>query len=203
MAERFEHENGFAKMAFYGNLFLVTGAQGFAPGELTADQTVLLDQIALELLQSADREGRSAADRRRAKIELANLNPDELQSARCGSGRQKPRRAVGAFLLVRSSRQWVRREFCLVRVESSHARDFTEPKLRCEIRTRVLNLVGPETKVIIGHSMGSVVAYEVRSSARSSLAAFTHPWCAARSPDDHSLIDWICPRPVPLPSNIG
>ena len=48
----------------------------------------------------------------------------------------------------------------------------TDPALREQIQNRVRPLVGPETKVIIGHSLGSVVAYDLavnHSAARIPL----------------------------------
>ncbi|MFB6838957.1 hypothetical protein [Streptomyces sp. NPDC056361] len=40
-------------------------------------------------------------------------------------------------------------------------RYFTEPDLRAAIRARAAELITPETRVVVGHSLGSVVAYEV------------------------------------------
>ncbi|MFE9780763.1 hypothetical protein ACFYPA_21745 [Streptomyces sp. NPDC005775] len=40
-------------------------------------------------------------------------------------------------------------------------RYFTEPELRAAVRTRAAELITPETRVVVGHSLGSVVAYEV------------------------------------------
>jgi pimeloyl-ACP methyl ester carboxylesterase len=40
------------------------------------------------------------------------------------------------------------------------SRYLTDPSVRNQARRAVLDLVGPETRVIVGHSLGSVVAYE-------------------------------------------
>lgn len=40
-------------------------------------------------------------------------------------------------------------------------RYFTEPELRSAVRARAAELITPETRVVVGHSLGSVVAYEV------------------------------------------
>ncbi|MFI2610386.1 hypothetical protein [Kitasatospora sp. NPDC018619] len=45
-------------------------------------------------------------------------------------------------------------------------RYFTEPALRAAIRARVEELVTPDTEVVVGHSLGSVVAYEVLCGLR-------------------------------------
>jgi hypothetical protein len=44
------------------------------------------------------------------------------------------------------------------------ARYFSEPGLRASARSRVSALIGPETAVVVGHSLGSVVAYEALCS---------------------------------------
>jgi hypothetical protein len=41
-----------------------------------------------------------------------------------------------------------------------------EPELRAAARQRVLAALGPDTSVVIGHSLGSVVAYEALCAAR-------------------------------------
>ena len=47
-------------------------------------------------------------------------------------------------------------------------RYMSDPALHSEIQGRVLAHVGPDTKVIIGHSLGSVVAYEIAAGHLSS-----------------------------------
>jgi hypothetical protein len=37
---------------------------------------------------------------------------------------------------------------------------FTQPELRMEIQQRIARMVGPDTQVMVAHSLGSVVAYE-------------------------------------------
>ncbi|MEE1810811.1 hypothetical protein [Streptomyces sp. BE133] len=45
-------------------------------------------------------------------------------------------------------------------------RYFTEPELREAVRARAEELITPETRVVVGHSLGSVVAYEVLCALR-------------------------------------
>jgi len=40
-------------------------------------------------------------------------------------------------------------------------RYFNEPEIRAAARARVEEAIGPQTRVVVGHSLGSVVAYEV------------------------------------------
>lgn len=44
-------------------------------------------------------------------------------------------------------------------------RYLTEPALRQEVTARVLAAIGPDTAVVVGHSLGSVVAYEALCAA--------------------------------------
>ncbi|NUP47506.1 MAG: hypothetical protein HOW97_09360 [Catenulispora sp.] len=37
----------------------------------------------------------------------------------------------------------------------------TDPRIRASVRARVLNAIGPDTRVVVAHSLGSVAAYEV------------------------------------------
>lgn len=60
---------------------------------------------------------------------------------------------------------------------------FREPGLRQEARRRVAASIGPETKVVVGHSLGSVVAYEVL--------------CALQRPPDLALVTLGSPLGLP------
>ncbi|MGW1793145.1 antibiotic ABC transporter ATP-binding protein [Streptomyces tubercidicus] len=52
-------------------------------------------------------------------------------------------------------------------------RYFTEPKLREAVRARVEELIRPETRVVVGHSLGSVVAYEALCALRPERTPLT------------------------------
>ncbi len=52
-------------------------------------------------------------------------------------------------------------------------------ELRRTILTRVLDRIGPETRVVIGHSLGSVITYEALCEKPAQVTAFItlgHPW---------------------------
>lgn len=46
-------------------------------------------------------------------------------------------------------------------------RYLTEPELRRAVRERVMNVIDADTRVVVGHSLGSVVAYEVLCQLRT------------------------------------
>jgi hypothetical protein len=50
------------------------------------------------------------------------------------------------------------------------ARYLTDPELRSAARTRVTALIDPDTQVVIGHSLGSVIAYEALHILHSNSA---------------------------------
>jgi hypothetical protein len=47
-------------------------------------------------------------------------------------------------------------------------RYLTDPGLRAAARARVTHLIGPDTQVVVGHSLGSVIAYEALHALDSS-----------------------------------
>ena len=51
-------------------------------------------------------------------------------------------------------------EDMLRRVVDQVGRYFSEPAIRAEVRARVVAKVGPDTRVLVAHSLGSIVAYE-------------------------------------------
>jgi hypothetical protein len=67
-------DHGFSvRMAFYGNQFLTPDHQGVVPDELSADQRVIADELALDLLENA-RESPNQADARQARVGLSALD---------------------------------------------------------------------------------------------------------------------------------
>ncbi|MDT0269131.1 hypothetical protein RM844_22855 [Streptomyces sp. DSM 44915] len=132
-------------MAFYGDLFRAPGHRGLGVPELTAADVT--DELERELLL--------AWWRAAAAAEPAVPGPEARARARTP---HLVRRALNALsgsaffagvserLLVFSARQ-VRRYF-------------TEPALRARIRDRLAAQLTAETRVVVAHSLGTVVAYE-------------------------------------------
>jgi pimeloyl-ACP methyl ester carboxylesterase len=50
-------------------------------------------------------------------------------------------------------------------------RYLTDPELRATAQGRVISLIGPDTQVVVGHSLGSVVAYEALHALDASGAS--------------------------------
>ncbi|MCQ4041515.1 GPI inositol-deacylase [Streptantibioticus rubrisoli] len=132
-------------MAFYGDLFRPAGHRGLAVPELDASDVE--DGIERELLllwwESAARQetavtGPEAAVRLRA--------PNVVQRALDALSHSSFFAGLSERLMISSARQ-VRRYF-------------TEPETRARVKERLVREVTYETRVIVAHSLGSVVAYE-------------------------------------------
>ncbi|MEU3622572.1 hypothetical protein BS329_25235 [Amycolatopsis coloradensis] len=156
---------GDARMAFYGDLFLAGDQQGSADeltadeGELTADEGELAEALAGEWLRNAAVSASREADRARARAELARLDgpAGETQGVRAAA-----RPVLNALVRLRPfARLGVAfAERVVVKALRQVTRYLTDDAIREHVQDRVAGLIGPETEAIIGHSLGSVVAYE-------------------------------------------
>lgn len=151
------------QMAFYGDLFKKKGAQGGEDRliDLSQEQQDLAASLAAEWLNhAAEREN---PDQRTAKRQLAHLDP--------ANSPQGPREeAARAIINGVAKLKWFAptgmafAERFVNRSLTQVTRYLSEPELHNQIQQRVLDLIGPDTKVIIGHSLGSVIAYEVAAN---------------------------------------
>ncbi|KFU80116.1 hypothetical protein SAMN04489729_2015 [Amycolatopsis lurida] len=149
---------GDARMAFYGDLFRKDGQQGGAD-ELTADEWALAETLAAEWLRNAAESASRETDRERAKAELAQLvgPAGETQGVRAAARpvlnalvRLKPFARLGVAFAER----------VVVKALKQVTLYLTDETIRERVQERVAEHIGPETEVIVGHSLGSVVAYE-------------------------------------------
>lgn len=144
-----------ARMAFYGQLFLTPDQQGDA-SELDAEQSDLADDIAAEWLTNALHSTR-ARDAGTARQELDALNHDPADAQGL---RGRTARAVAALDNI----PWFGNAgFRLAGLNSTvgqAVRYLTEPTVRAAAIAAVHEHLGADTRVVVGHSLGSVVAYE-------------------------------------------
>jgi hypothetical protein len=149
-----------ARMAFYGRLFLKAGRQGSAPDVLEPDAAAFADALALEWIERSANRSSSADERRTAEIELANLRrPPGRQSQGWKAG---ARSAIQSLARLRwfAAKGMALAERLPRSALGQVTRYFTDHATRSGAQQKVLDLCGPETRVIIGHSLGSVVAFE-------------------------------------------
>jgi hypothetical protein len=144
-----------ARMAFYGDLFLKSGQQG-AADELSEEDWLFAEGLAVEWLRNAASRG---PDQEIAQRELHYLTADrgEVQGARAAA-----RPVINALVRLRPFARFgvaFAGRF-LVKALRQVTLYLTDDEIRERAQERVASLIGPETQVIVGHSLGSVVAYE-------------------------------------------
>ncbi|WP_181772683.1 alpha/beta hydrolase family protein [Amycolatopsis pittospori] len=149
---------GAARMAFYGDLFLRDGQQG-GGDELSVEEWWLAEELAGEWLRNAAHSASRETDRDRARAELARLGgpAEEYQGVRAAA-----RPVLNALVRLRPfARLGVAfAERVVVKALKQVTLYLTDETIRKRVQERVAEHIGPETEVIIGHSLGSVVAYE-------------------------------------------
>jgi hypothetical protein len=149
-----------ARMAFYGHLFLAPNQQGDAPGDLNSEELPFGERLALEWLSNAAKRSGDQNTRRIAERELSFVT--NSMGIEQGTG-QLLRTAVASLGKV----SWFApygmgfAERFINRSLSQVTRYSTDFSIRFAALDAVASLIGPETKILIGHSLGSVVAYEV------------------------------------------
>ncbi len=149
---------GVARMAFYGDFFLREGRQGGAD-ELTAEEWRVAEALAGEWLRNAAYRSSREVDRDRARADLLRLGGEagETQGVRAAA-----RPVLNALMRLRPfARLGVAfAERVVVKALKQVTLYLTDDTIRERVQDRVAEHLGPETEVIIGHSLGSVVAYE-------------------------------------------
>jgi hypothetical protein len=153
------------RMAYYGTPFIDAGAQGAGDVDLDtkplSDQAEeLTDQLAMAWLEAAAESAKDLSDRRQAERELAVIRGEvgEKQGLAATAGRP----ALNALarlrwfapfgMAVASNFVW--------RALTQVSRYLTDEEIRSYAQEQVLQWIGPDTRLVIGHSLGSVVAYE-------------------------------------------
>ena len=149
------------RMAFYADLFDRSGVQGAGDGldGLSVEQTALACELAAVWLQAAADSAGLGADQQAAQAELARLASTFGQEL---GARNAARTALAGLARLRwfaptgmaFAQRFVNR--ALVEV----TRYLTEPGLRAAVQARVSEHLAADTTVLIGHSLGSVIAYE-------------------------------------------
>jgi len=157
------------RMAFYGDLFLKDGAQG--AGDDEAADSDLAEELARAWLETAASRG-SAKDRAVAAQVLAQLTGDQ---SRAQGAWAALRPAVNGLtripwfapMGIAAAGRFVKRALGQV------TRYLTDDAIRAAAIGRVKTQIGPETRLVIGHSLGSVVGYETLFEVDQPLALIT------------------------------
>jgi hypothetical protein len=166
------------RMAYYGTPFIDEGAQG--GGEVDLDIEPLPDvaeeltnQLAVAWLQAAAHAAKDPTDRRTAQDELKIIagNAGEAQGPRGTLGRPvlnalAELRWFAPFGMAVAGRfVW--------RALTQVSRYLTDDSIRTYAQDQVLRWIGDDTRLVIGHSLGSVVAYEALHRTNHNAALIT------------------------------
>lgn len=151
------------RMAYYGDLFIKPGAQsGDGITEVTSDdQAALMETLAYDWLQQAATRATKIATRSAAQAELTALDGPK-EGAQAQSAGRTIRRAIDALTRVPGLADVgmaVMGRYVL-RTLTQVTRYLADPVVRETTQQRIASLITSDTRVLIGHSLGSVAAYE-------------------------------------------
>jgi hypothetical protein len=160
LADRIATRQISTSMAFYGRLFLKPGQQGagLETSDLDEERKKFAESLGVEWLTRSAK--RSEGDSRVAKIELAYLQSTG------GGELQGPKAAVRSAIASLARLRWFAQigmgvaERFINRALTQTTLYLTEPEIREKAQRAVLDLIDDKTEIVIGHSLGSVVAYE-------------------------------------------
>jgi hypothetical protein len=187
------------RMAFYGSLFLVHGQQGDDPGDFTTEEAALAESLALEWLKRTAAQATKEKIRENAGRELVYVT--HQMGAEQGVG-NVVRTGISSLAKIPwfapfgmgFAQRFVRRSLAQV------TRYFTDETIRSAALDSVLKLIDANTKVLIGHSLGSVVAYEAMHLVKQRLPLLI----TLGSPLGlHTIVyERLRPQPPCFPSNV-
>jgi hypothetical protein len=161
------------RMAYYGSKFIADGQQGAAVAEdLDHAALDLAEELAESWLRTAAQYADDERDRREASRQLVALERDELgaQSARAAlrpalNGLARLRWFAPLGVGVAGTFVW--------RALTQVTRYLTDDPIRAYAQQQVLDAIGTDTRLVIGHSLGSVVAYEALHRTEHPVALLT------------------------------
>ncbi len=146
-----------ARMAFYGDLFLPPcGTQG-GEAQASPEAEALAETLAAALLAHATRsDDRRLADEAANALYQADPGRDCVQGLGAG---------VRGAVAVMDGNAWLTRRIFGILQKARRdllqvTRYLTEDDLRDAVQARVAALLDQDTQLVIGHSLGSVVAWE-------------------------------------------
>lgn len=156
-----------ARMAFYGNVFLTPGAQGAGDvDDLDPASANLAEELALVWLEAAADVGRER-DRAEARRILLGIRMGD-------AGAQGPRAAIRPAMNGLGRLLWFAEGTRLApRSVAQVVRYFSDEGIRERAQQAVLAHIGPDTRLVVAHSLGSVVAYEALHRTEQPVALLT------------------------------
>ena len=168
LADKISGRQISTRMAFYGGLFRKPGQQGGGvdTSDLDEERRKFAESLGFEWLTRAAES--SGGDSSVARIELTYLQGT-------GTGEQGPKRAFRSAIASLARLRWfatVGMDFAerfINRALTQTTLYLTEPEIREKAQRAVLDLIDEKTEIVIGHSLGSVVAYEAVHKLKNPL----------------------------------
>ena len=148
------------RMAFYGHMFLQPDQQGDDLGDLSPDEEAWAEALALQWLERAAHRVSNPKEKQVADAELAYVR-HEIGMEEAGL-KELGRKALKGLAKLRWFAPYgmAIAERFVIKALAQVTRYLTDETIRRGALKAVLELTGPDTRIIIGHSLGSVVAYE-------------------------------------------
>jgi hypothetical protein len=149
-----------ARMAFYGHLFLRPDQQGDTPGDLTPKEARLAETLGEEWLTRGVERSSNLRVKQTAAQELAYLR------GQVGTHEQGTRALARSVLSSVARLPWFARvgmafaERFVNRALKQVTRYLTDETIRAAALATVAAYMDAETQIVIGHSLGSIIAYE-------------------------------------------
>ncbi len=147
-------------MAFYGDIYLDPGAQGDSGSTGLGDGGIdLTEKLALAWLTEAARRAGDRRDRQDAERELNLLSAPPTGAQGRGAVLRPAARALSRLRWFAPFGIATAEKF-VFKALGEVTGYLTDDKIREYAQQRVLGLISSETRLVIAHSLGSVVAYE-------------------------------------------
>ncbi|MFE3174698.1 hypothetical protein ACFXPA_03800 [Amycolatopsis sp. NPDC059090] len=140
------------------DLFLTADRQGEAD-ELPPEAADLAAALAVEWAEQVAEHGNRDADRARVRYALDAARGNLVDEQGLGAGLRPVLNALSPIRSMAALGEAVAGKLLRAAIVQV-SRYLTDDDLRAEVQARVAALIGPDTKVLVGHSLGSVVAFE-------------------------------------------
>lgn len=160
LADRLAARQVDTMMAFYGDVFLRPGAQGDDIQELTDEEAKIAQMLAAEWLARAAGRSQDPQANQLAAETLEVLTGESVEAMGFGNWMRRMVRGIGEIKWFAPTGFALAERFVNRSLKQISAY-LANKELKEEIQSRVSAVIDDSTRAIVGHSLGSVVAYEV------------------------------------------
>jgi hypothetical protein len=200
LAERIAdpNERRLASVAHYGDLFVTTSDGSTLADDQGGQQSALEDEFALQVLRATAERAEDPRDRAEAEIYLAAREADGVAQG-AGAVLRRPVQALSKirWFSINGVAATERFLFPALRQVTTY---FTNPSIRAAAQARVRDLVDSNTRVVVAHSLGSVVAYEALHDVDHNVNLVT---LGSPLGTPHVVYDRLMVRPPHVPTALS